>query len=500
MNGSSHLIVRPVRHRCAFWRLPGLFRDAPATGLLDSALADPGLGRFSFLVPRPDSLFTAKRDRAGGAAMTLDERPGDIATPLRWTDDPFEALRRRHADRAAPDTIDLPPEAAEIPFLGGAILCLGYEAGHVLEDLPDTCEDPDPLPDMIAMFSDTVLAHVHATGRTWCAVTGRGADPDRARRSAEARYARMAADLERYVPPPEPEPVSPPAAGGVETRDSLDRAAYLAAVSRIKADIREGRIFEACMSRQIEAELRASPDDFYRELRRINPAPFAAFLRLPGFAVAGSSPERFLRLDRDGVIESRPIKGTRPRGADPAEDDRLRRDLAASLKDRAENLMIVDLVRNDIGRVSEFGSVHVPELTIIEKYATVWQLVSTIRGRMSAGLDAIDALRACFPGGSMTGAPKIEAMRVIDELEPVTRQIYSGSIGYLDDRGGMDLNIVIRTAVIRGDRCRFGTGGAVVHDSDPADEYQESVDKARALIEAVGAANARRDRERRGPE
>jgi anthranilate/para-aminobenzoate synthase component I len=229
----------------------------------------------------------------------------------------------------------------------------------------------------------------------------------------------------------------------------------------------------------------------YGALREINPAPFAAWLQLPGFQVVSASPERFLRLGPDRIAESRPIKGTRPRGKDAAEDDRLGQDLANSAKDRAENVMIVDLVRNDLGRVAEIGSVAVPEMQVIEPYATVFQMVSTVQARLREDRDALDLVRACFPGGSMTGAPKIEAMKIIDALEPVKRGVYSGAIGYLDHSGVMDLSIVIRTIVCRDGRAIFGVGGAVVADSDPGAEYQETLDKAAALIAAVEAVAER---------
>jgi aminodeoxychorismate synthase component I len=234
-------------------------------------------------------------------------------------------------------------------------------------------------------------------------------------------------------------------------------------------------------------DLPGDPWELYAILREINPAPFAAWLQLPGFQVISASPERFLRLDDDRTAESRPIKGTRPRGADAAEDTRLRDDLANSIKDRAENVMIVDLVRNDLGRVAEIGSVEVPELQIIEQYATVFQMVSTIQARLRKDRDPFDLVRACFPGGSMTGAPKIEAMKIIDAIEPVKRGVYSGAIGYFDHSGLMDLSIVIRTIVCQDGRATFGVGGAIVADSDPAAEYQETLDKARALIAAIRA-------------
>jgi anthranilate/para-aminobenzoate synthase component I len=228
----------------------------------------------------------------------------------------------------------------------------------------------------------------------------------------------------------------------------------------------------------------------YRALRQLSPAPFAAYLELPEVTIVSSSPERFMRLDRSGRVESRPIKGTRRRGASEEEDTLLAKELERSRKDRAENLMIVDLVRNDLGRVCQTGSVEVPELMAIEQYATVFQMVSTVRGTLRNDCDVADLLRATFPPGSMTGAPKIAAMKLIDRIEPVRRGIYSGAIGYFDSAGGLDLSVVIRTLLVRDGRVHLHSGGAVVSDSDPQGEYRESIDKIRALLAAVSCVES----------
>jgi aminodeoxychorismate synthase component I len=266
----------------------------------------------------------------------------------------------------------------------------------------------------------------------------------------------------------------------------FDEQSYCQAVERIKDHIVAGDIYQACMTQQFRSPLEGGDAwDLYCELRELNPAPFASFLQTPNFSVVSASPERYLSVDAKGRAESRPIKGTRPRGATPDADAALRNELALSIKDRAENVMIVDLVRNDFGRVCQFQSVHVAELMAIEPYATVFQMVSTIRGQLAGHYDSLDLVRASFPGGSMTGAPKIEAMKILDQLEPGRRGIYSGAIGYLDFGGSLDLNIVIRSFVIEQDECCYGAGGAVVADSDPRAEYLESLDKIRALQHAL---------------
>ena len=264
-----------------------------------------------------------------------------------------------------------------------------------------------------------------------------------------------------------------------------DRARYLADVADCQAKLHAGESYELCLTNT--ALLPARDDAFavYQRLRRANPAPYGAYLRLPDVQVACSSPERFLHVDRHGAVETKPIKGTIRRGRTPAEDERLKAELLGSAKNLAENLMILDLLRNDLGRVCEVGSVTVPRMMVAETYATVHQLVSTVHGRLRPDVSVLDCVRACFPGGSMTGAPKLRSMEILDTLETTARGVYSGSLGVLGVTGTADLNIVIRTAVRVGDEWRIGAGGAIVLDSDPADEYAEMVLKAAATIRAV---------------
>jgi para-aminobenzoate synthetase component 1 len=268
-------------------------------------------------------------------------------------------------------------------------------------------------------------------------------------------------------------------------RSSFTHEAYVQAVARVRDYIVAGDIFQANLSQRFDAPILESPWTFYRRLRSHNAAPFAAFLDFPDLTVLSASPERFLRVDPGGRVETRPIKGTSPRGVGPEHDAALGLALSQSDKDRAENLMIVDLMRNDLSRVCAPGTVRVSELFALERYATVHHLVSTVVGDLAPGRDTFDLLRSTFPGGSITGAPKLRAMEIIAELEPSDRGVYCGSIGYWSLTGALDTSIAIRTAVVQGDRVYFNAGGGIVADSDPEREYRETLDKARGLIDAL---------------
>jgi para-aminobenzoate synthetase component 1 len=459
----------PIDAVSAFERL----RAGPLPWLLDSALPSLRLGRHSFAGCDPYLVV-----RAWGRRVELECRravvPGLRPGRRVVEGDPFEVVRSLLPGPPEPEPPDAPP------FLGGAVGYLGYELGQQIESLSLPGLDDLGLPDLVLLFVDGVLAFDHECGRLTAWGLGFGdAANRRARRAAGALCRRLE---QAAAPPPRPAARSQPVR---EPFGWFDASRYAKAVDAALQQIEAGNVYQTCLTHRMERDYRGDAWRLYRALRRINPAPFASFFELPEVVIVGSSPERFLRLTPGGDAESRPIKGTRPRGRHPAEDGALRRELETSAKDRAENLMIVDLVRNDLGRVCEIGSIEVPELMAIEPHASVFQMVSTVRGRLRPGRDAIDLVRATFPPGSMTGAPKIAAMEILGRLEPVRRGIYSGAIGYFDARGGADLCVVIRTILLREGRAYVHAGGGIVADSDPQAEWRETLDKARPLLAAL---------------
>jgi aminodeoxychorismate synthase component I len=471
---AERAIDPPIDVLAAFERL----RGNGGGWLLDSALREPCLGRASFLGARPYAIA-----RIRGRRCELEVRraadPRFAVGDHVFDADPLDWLRRllpRRPDESAP----------KASFCGGAVGYLGYELAEQLDVHRLHGRDDLRLPDAVFLLVDRVLAFDHDTGRMSACGIGLAERAGPARERAAQAAAEFEASLER-----DPICIGRAPAHATGPEEEIDASAYAKAVDRVKEEIAAGNVYQACLTRRVDRRFSGDPWQLYRALRRLNPAPFACFLELPEVAVVGSSPERFLRVTREGVVESRPIKGTAPRGRDPLEDETRRKALAASEKDRAENLMIVDLVRNDLSRVCETGSVQVPELMAIEAYASVFQLVSTVRGRLAAGRDALDAVRAAFPPGSMTGAPKIAAMALLDELEPVRRSVYSGAVGYLDVFGGADLSVVIRTALVQQGRAHLHAGGGVVADSRPLGEYREALDKLRPLFAALTAAEDR---------
>ncbi|HEX6644927.1 MAG TPA: aminodeoxychorismate synthase component I [Gemmatimonadales bacterium] len=417
--------------------------------LLDSA-APGATGRFSYLMADPVRVVSG-----------------------RVPDDALASAEAALAPHRAAPVPGLPP------FQGGLAGYIGYEYGRVLERLPAPRSDDVPLPDLRLGLYDWVIAWDHAAGAAWLVSTGIPEAGKGRRRRAEARARDVMGLIAGAGPASDPVRHS-----GVEAASNFTRAEYVAAVARVREYILAGDVFQVNIAQRFEAPLATSPLALYRRLRDRNPAPYAAYLDAGDFQLVSASPERFLRLDGD-LVETRPIKGTRPRGADAATDAALAAELASSGKDRAENVMIVDLLRNDLSRVCRPGTVSVPALLALETLPTVHHLVSTVTGRLEPGLGAFELLRAAFPGGSITGAPKVRAMEIIAELEPVRRAAYCGSIGYVSVTGDMDTSIVIRTCVVANGKVYFHAGGGIVADSDPEAEYDETLHKARAILEAL---------------
>ena len=487
--GSALLLVEELGLLRPFCEWFEAQRDRSYAFLLDSARLMPGLARYSFLGADPWLVFTARTAAAGAALAEIElryfdpERPGTAGRLERRCGDPFVELERQLAQLHMPR--ELRAELA-LPLLSGAVGFFSYDAAALIERLPNLAPRALDVPELCFLFVDQLLAHDHDTGCTTLLTTGRGSRASEAQQRARRSHAAYRSQLPWRRRIEAPQPLEPAAAQRVHSAGSRDAERdYRALVGRAREHIAAGDVFEVCTTYRVERAFAGDPWQLYCSLRAINPAPFACFLQLPELVLASSSPERFLRASWDGLAETRPIKGTRPRGQTPAEDARLRAELAGSEKDRAEHLMIVDLSRNDLGRVCEIGSIRVPELMIVEDHPSVFQMVSTVRGRLAEGRSALQLLRACFPPGSMTGAPKVEAMKIIERLEAEKRGLYAGSVGYFDAGGGMDFNVVIRSFVLQGGRCSFNVGGAIVADSNPGDEYAETLAKGRALIAAL---------------
>jgi para-aminobenzoate synthetase component 1 len=380
------------------------------------------------------------------------------------------------------------PQEAGIPFCGGAVGYFGYEFGARGEGIHTSGPDDAEIPDAMFGFYDGVIAIEHSTDKTYVI-----ARPVAQRNAAEilARLRDAVDSVSEDGPIAEHSPRSFAAPAG-EPVSNLTRESYLARVVRVKEYVAAGDVYQVNLSQRFEMPTAEDPYAIYHRLRALSPAPFGAYLDLGGFQILSSSPELFLRVDKKGRALTRPIKGTRPRGKTPAEDQRLSAELLASEKDHAELLMIVDLERNDLGRVCRYGSIQVEELHRIETHPTVFHLVASIVGQLRDNADVFDCLRSMLPGGSITGAPKIRAMQIIDELEPCRRHIYTGSIGYLGFDGTCDLNIAIRTILCRKGRASYHVGGGIVSDSDPEAEYQETLTKGRAMRAALSGEQTTR--------
>jgi para-aminobenzoate synthetase len=448
-----------------------LFAEAEASFWLDSADAPTWLARSSYMGT------SAGVDRC---VAYYDVDSGEIALERGGVETVEHKSIFDYLDREMKRIAVEPPEGIERGLLGGYVGYLGYE-------LKADCGSPNvhssDMPDAAMMLANRVVAVDHARGKTYVFALCRGEDPEAELWLDAAQDLIEAAILN---PPAERPPAPPSEPGGhVSFQSGRGRERYLADIEKSQEEMLAGESYEVCLTDQFSTDASPEPFELYRQLRRSNPSPFAAFLRFGDQAIVSSSPERFISVDRERQVMARPIKGTISRVEDLAEDAARRAELAADEKTYAEHLMIVDLLRNDLGVVCDVDTVAVPDLMTIEPYATVHQMVSTIVGRLSEERSPVECVRSCFPGGSMTGAPKERTMEIIDDLEEEARGVYSGSIGYFGADGSTDLNIVIRTIVMRPGRTTIGAGGAIVMQSDPQDEFDEILLKARAPMAAI---------------
>jgi aminodeoxychorismate synthase component I len=454
--------------------------------LLESVKGPENIARYSFAGFDP--------------CLTFMTRDGVIETEPGWNSGLFEN-RPLRALKALLSSYKQKPFAHLPPFQGGLVGILGYDFVHYLESLPQNATDDLHLPDSHFLLINKLIAFDHIARKCWVIVcpgvtdylvpgtTPLTADWSQEYDEAErdiATIEEMAKGKKSETASPKTRLISPHRSpANVDIVYEMKKKEYIDIVKRTKEYIAAGDIFQANLSQRLSAPVGEKiPWNLYRILSDINPSPFAAFLDFGDYQIVSSSPERLLRI-RGGVIETRPIAGTRPRGKDGREDELMRRELLLNEKERAEHIMLIDLERNDLGRVSEYGTVRVDELMMTEDYSHVIHIVSNVTGDLARGKDCFDAVRAAFPGGTITGVPKVRCMEIIDELEPVKRGPYTGSIGYIGFSGNMDLNIVIRSFVIRNGRVYVQAGAGIVADSDPEKEYFESLKKAEALIKTL---------------
>ncbi len=444
--------------------------------LLESVEGGEKWARYSFLGRNPFLVIRTKEGQAELLRSGLQVETRTITDPLDLVKEALSVYR--------PVKVDGLPR-----FFGGMVGYLAYDAVRFFETLPDLTDDDMELPDAVFLLTDTLLIFDNLSQRIQ--VVSNAFVPDTAASTLEAAYDHalskieaLVADLRKPLDRPLLAPLSPRT---LETRSTFSHDGFCGAVLKCKEYVAAGDIIQAVLSQRLEVKTGAQPFDVYRALRIINPSPYMYFLRLGDLSVAGSSPEVLVRLE-EGQIDLRPIAGTRPRGRHESEDQALAAELLEDPKERAEHIMLVDLGRNDVGRVAVPGSVEVNELMVIERYSHVMHIVSNVRGRLQQGLDAFDLLRASFPAGTVSGAPKIRAMEIIEELEPAKRGPYAGAVGYLSFSGNMDTCITIRTVLFTKERAWIQAGAGIVADSDPEREYQETLNKAAGMLRAIEMA------------
>lgn len=479
-------LIFPIQNAASFEALFDAWADRPHTARLQGGWQAAGLGRYSVLAIDPYEVLVAVGDR-----LSLSTPHEDRS----WRGDPFAALSAQYQRLKSYPVGDDAAEAG-LPFWGGGIGYLGYGLRRFVERVPARVPLDLPTPDLYIAFYDVALIYDHRQEQGYVVSSGLPAAGSAALERAKARLQEVVAWMREAARRPVRAPRAEEVLAGAEAAgrealserySAMDRRAYIDAVRRAKAYIAAGDVYQVNLAQRFSVPAPVRPATLFHVLRHVNPSPFGAYLNGPGWTILSVSPERFFCYDGT-CVETRPIKGTRPRAKEEGADLALRDELLASGKDRAEHVMIVDLERNDLGRFCEYHTVRVPELMVCEAHPTVWHLVSTVRGVPRPGVSVIEGVRAMFPGGSITGAPKVRAMEIIDELEPVARGVYTGSIGYFSAGGRIDLNIAIRTVVHARDEAHFHVGGGIVADSDPEAEYQETLDKGLGIARALEIA------------
>lgn len=441
-------MLRELKTNLNSFEIYTIFKDEENSFILDSGMDEEKLGRYSFISSRP-----------------------------------FETVKLKNSEKNPLDTLKEKMEKYKVdnntslPFIGGAVGYLSYDIGNYIENLPRTALDDTDVYDLYFGLYNFVIVVDHLENKKYIVTPNLN-------KELEAKVVDEIEALIKIFEKCRTNTDEKEIIDKIKLTSNFTKEDYINSVEKVRKYIRQGDIYQANLTQRFSGNINLSSYDLYKRLRNVSKAPFAAFLNFEGYQVLSNSPERFIKCIAKN-IETRPIKGTRPRGKTIEEDVLLQEELRNSEKDKAELLMIVDLERNDLGKVSKVGTVKVPELFVIEPYANVSHLVSTVTGELKDSLDSIDLIKATFPGGSITGAPKIRAMEIIDELEPTQRNVYTGSIGYIGFNGDMDFNIAIRTLIKKGSNIHFQVGGGITWDSNPEDEYQETLDKAKSIMKAI---------------
>lgn len=443
-------MIKEINTKLSAFEIFTLFKDEKDSFILDSAMDKNKLGRYSFISSNPFKTLKYKNSEEN---------------PLNYLQ---EELNKYKVENNT-----------HIPFIGGAVGYLSYDLGNYIEKLPQTAKKDLDVYDLYFGFYDYVIVVDHLEEKTYIATP----DLD-LKKEADIAFVVECKISEAEINGVNPICYEKKEVPPTRLTSNFTKKEFEDGVEKVRQYIKSGDIYQANLTQRFNGKTTLSSYELYRDLRRISPAPFGAYLNFDEFNILSNSPERFIKCI-DGKLETRPIKGTRPRGKNKEEDLKLQEELRNSEKDKAELLMIVDLQRNDIGRISKIGSVKVPELFVIEPYANVNHLVATVVGELDDNKDAVDVIKATFPGGSITGAPKIRGMEIIDELEPTQRNVYTGSIGYIGFNGDMDLNIAIRTIIKKEDEVYFQVGGGMTWGSDPGEEYQETLDKAQSIMKTL---------------